>query len=226
MISHQYKCIFLHIPKCAGTSIEAALGFRDGLAGRGLQDHRTLREIERPFLTPCAFGSLDNLASLLRRVRNRLRHEPNPNAKRTVTKSQFADYFTFTFVRNPWARSYSWYRAVMRDQIMRDRLKITASTSFAECLGEFAGKGLLRPQVYWLKDYQGKISVDFIGRFENLQDDFAEVCKRLGTQSIALPHLIKGSASNYREAYDGKTKELVERVYREEIDLFGYSFEQ
>ena len=35
MISNDYRCIFIHIPKCAGTSIEDALGHLDNHPGRG-----------------------------------------------------------------------------------------------------------------------------------------------------------------------------------------------
>jgi hypothetical protein len=45
MISHEYKCIFVHIPKTAGSSIEQKLGWFDELKW-GVQDHRTIREIE------------------------------------------------------------------------------------------------------------------------------------------------------------------------------------
>ena len=39
MISHKHQCIFVHIPKCAGTSIASALGHLDNHTGRGGQDH-------------------------------------------------------------------------------------------------------------------------------------------------------------------------------------------
>lgn len=44
MINHKYKCIFIHIPKCAGTSIESALGHYEDK--RGSQDHRTITDIQ------------------------------------------------------------------------------------------------------------------------------------------------------------------------------------
>ena len=51
MISHNYKFIHIHIPKCAGTSIEKAFGHFDAHTGKNAQDHRTLRMIEQPWLT-------------------------------------------------------------------------------------------------------------------------------------------------------------------------------
>ena len=68
MISHKYKCIFIHIPKCAGTSIEAALGHLDGHTGRGGQDHRSIRMIQS--ITPRAFFSVENLQEVLRRLKH------------------------------------------------------------------------------------------------------------------------------------------------------------
>lgn len=50
MMSYKYKCIFIHIPKSAGTSIEQTLGHFKQLK-RGVQDHRTIREMEpMPFV--------------------------------------------------------------------------------------------------------------------------------------------------------------------------------
>ena len=47
MISHRHRCIFIHIPKTAGTSIEERLA--DGSL-RGRQDHRSIRNLENSLL--------------------------------------------------------------------------------------------------------------------------------------------------------------------------------
>ena len=54
MISHKHKCIYIHIPKTAGTSIEYKFGHFKELK-RGVQDHRTIGEMEPvPFGAPVA----------------------------------------------------------------------------------------------------------------------------------------------------------------------------
>jgi hypothetical protein len=224
MISHEHRCIFIHIPKCAGTSIETALGHSRGAARRVPPDHRTVRRIEVPFLTLAAFSSAENLGELQRRLRHPFRAKVHPRNKTSVTRQQYASYFKFSFVRNPWARAYSWYWNVVRDDVHRRLLGIGADISFADFMKRHAGKDMLRPQTYWLKNFKGAIPLDFIGRFENLEADFAASCRQMSIPPLDLPHTRKSDHGGYREAYDQELIDLVSRIYREEIDLFGYSF--
>ena len=53
MISTRHRCIFVHIPKTAGTSVEAALGWFTEYT-RGAQDHRSIRKL-REAITPDEF---------------------------------------------------------------------------------------------------------------------------------------------------------------------------
>lgn len=223
MISHKYRCIFIHIPKCAGTSIERVFGHLDGHSGRGGQDHRTIRMIEKPFFTARIFYSKDNFKEFLRRVHFSFIKQENFRNKYSVTKRQYDTYFKFSIVRNPWSRVYSWYYKVMRDKIHLREYKLEKKIPFAEFVEKFAGKGMLQPQMHWLKNYEGVIACDYIARFEKLPEEY-DYISRILHLNTALPHELKGSSQRLADVYDEKSIALIHEIYREEIDYFGYKF--
>ena len=225
MISHRYRCIFIHIPRTAGTSVESALGHFQGEVSRGDQDHRSIRIIRRPLLNPAILHSVENLAEVLRSVRYRFRSYSNPNNAITVTSRQYREYFKFTVVRDPWNRIYSAYRNLTTDEFHRRNLGITGNPSLRSFLRRFAGRDMLRPQTYWISDFDGRIPLDYIIRFEDLESGFREVAARLGDETLSLPYQNKGGSGSYRDRYDHDTAAMVREYYREEIEIFGYSFQ-
>lgn len=223
MISHLHKFIFIHIPKCAGTSIEKAFGHFEHYSGDKRQDHRSIRMIEP--INIKMLSSKENYMEFLKSVLIRIVPQNNPSNKIYVTRTQYDNYFKFSFVRNPWARAYSWYRNVMRDQSHLKKMGISKELSLYDFVESFKYKTVLRAQTFWIKNYAGDIPLDFIGRFENLTSDFNSVCKFINIKPFDLPHELKSSNNLYQNAYDSKTKDLISKLYKEEIKLFGYSFE-
>ena len=221
MISHAHRAIFFHIPKTAGTSIEQKLGLFEAPT-RGAQDHRSLREI-RPlsllrhwrqlFMVPPGRGY-----RMLREMFG-LAVRPGPHGPR-ASREEFATYYKFTVVRNPWARVYSWYRNLMRDSLLG-----VPPCDFATFLRKHVNEWAVRPQTYWITDFDGSIPLERIVRFENLIDEMREVLADLGFHDRTLPHFLQAEGgADYRAAYSDTLAKLIAERYRDEIQMFQYDF--
>ncbi len=195
MIDHENKFIFIHIRKTAGTSIERVF---DENAGN------THNEV--PY-----------------------KHDNAKFMKRKFP-SEWGEYFKFTFVRDPWDRFYSRYAWGMKKNMFLRHVKSFAEFAKKIEVGErvfkkrLFGAETLRSQFLMISDKDGKLLVDFIGRFENLQNDFNIVCDKIGIPRQQLPHKNKTKRKHYTEYYDEETKQIVAEKYAKDIEMFGYEF--
>jgi hypothetical protein len=83
----------------------------------------------------------------------------------------------------------------------------------------------LRPQLYWIKNAKGQVAMDFIGKFETLEQDFAAICDAIGVKDKTLPRLVISTEEHNEQHFDADTIDLIYNRYKEEIKLFGYEFE-
>lgn len=155
-------------------------------------------------------------------------HEKAMTVKELVGEKIWNSYFKFAFVRNPWERTVSSYYYKMQNNNFiknnpEEYKKIKQTGNFNTCLRQ--GVGFPVEQVEKLIDDKGKIMVDFIGRFENLQEDFNRVCDRISIPRIELPYVNKAIHKHYSYYYDEETKETVREMYKKDIEAFGYEFE-
>jgi len=195
MISHKDKCIFIHIPKTAGESIETILMGRPNW------------EADDPKLKELSATDSINISDD--------KHWP---LYKWVDSPYYEDYFKFSFVRNPWAASVSFYHYRKK----RDGFSHTFKEWIKGVNPDF-WKEFLNPLRYLRVN--GKIGVDFIGRFEHLDRDWAYVCGRLGLPNTPLPVVNKTSNSlHYSEYYDDFCIKYIAEKCAEEIEYFGYSF--
>lgn len=231
MVSHKHKCIFIHIPKTGGSSVEMKLGLFEKLEW-GVQDHRTIRAFQ-PVTLPIVLKFMFVRLMGMRRspkgyvgkyiLKDYLRLGKNSR----LTQKAYNNYFKFTIVRNPWARVFSWYLAVMHDP--RHGVEKKDFTTF---LKENKDNWALKPQLYWIRDLNHEIGMDYIVRFEELQKGMTEVLEHLKIADTTLPHLLDrsqgkdpGQHKDYREAYNSAMIDIVAKRYKEEINIFNYRFE-
>ena len=181
---HEYKCIFVPIPKTGTSSIDLI--------------------INRPHS--------DN------------GHPDIIEIKGKLSPEEFKSYFKFSFVRNPWDRAVS---------IFINRPQFHGHTNFLDFIKSYTLASQYcrwpSPKKYqrdWLVDEDDNIIVDFIGRFENLVEDFNTVCDKIGIQRSEFPHENnRDSKKHYTTYYNKETIEIIRERFDKDIEYFGYNFE-
>ena len=68
--------------------------------------------------------------------------------------------------------------------------------------------------------------LDFIGRFENLEEDFRYIQEKLSIK-CDLPHINKSSEGkvHYSSFYNDSLQRNCRKVFKKDLDYFGYKFE-
>lgn len=189
----QNRCIFVHIPKTAGISLCKTLF---GSRGGGHHTARAYRAI---------FG-----------------------------RQAFEQYFKFTFVRNPWDRLVSAYAFLSkggmneRDQAFGQSV-LGRYPNFEDFVMRWLDEKNIYTQIHFVPQWEfvvdgwGRQCMDFVGRFERIDDDFRFIMAQLG-RGGSLPMTNASKRSDYRDYYNTRTRRRVEDVYRRDVEEFEYLF--
>jgi hypothetical protein len=79
-------------------------------------------------------------------------------------------------------------------------------------------------QSSWVCDMDDRMIVDYVGRYETLEDDFAEITRRLGLD-LTLPRLNTTSHRDYRAYYSPEARDRVGELWSLDVTNFGYEFD-
>ena len=71
-----------------------------------------------------------------------------------------------------------------------------------------------------------KLLVDFVGKLENIDEDFKVICSKLGIKNEDIPHIneTKGRKKDYREYYDEESKDIITKGFYYDLVNFNYTF--
>ncbi len=155
------------------------------------------------------------------------KHAKAHEIKEKLENELFNSYFKFSFVRNPFDFLVSLYfyinpakrhsiHSMVKDMDFKDFVKWHISVNHP-C------------QVDFITDpNDGKMLVDYIGRFETLEKDIAIIRKRLNIKTGgSVKHKnpsIHRLRKDYKVYYDEESRKLVENHYQRDLCLLGYSF--
>ena len=175
------------------------------------------------------------------------------------THPETQDYYTFGFVRDPLTRAYSFHRDLQEGHLVtirerrarkrenrRELLRVyyglaeaSAFEEYCEWLNTpygsdaFANRHFLSQSAH-LRLPGGRLP-DFIGRLENLDEDFNAVTERLGLPKTPLPLLntmagwearleaVESARAEMNACLTPRAQELLRTRYAEDYELGGYA---
>ena len=77
------------------------------------------------------------------------------------------------------------------------------------------------PQTDFICDKKGRILVDYIGEFENLQIDFKTLSDKLNKE-IILPHLNLNKKESFDKIFTDEMRKRVRKLYAKDFEILGY----
>jgi hypothetical protein len=206
LLSHRYRFIFIHVYKVAGTSMRAALEpYCEDQWKRTAARFLKRAGVSWPALPP--------------------RHLQAAKVRDMLPPEVFASYFKFAFVRNPWDWQVSLYHYMRQRDDHQQSAFIQGLDGFDTYIRWRVAEDLHLQREFVCDPADGRMLVDYIGRIETVDPDFAEICRITGLPPIQLPHVNRSKHRDYRSYYTDETRELVARAFRDDIETFGYTFD-
>ena len=202
MISLKNNFLFIHVPKTGGNSLQNILR------------HYSEDEIIHPK------EHQDGVERFELRNRNYeiSKHSTLANYQLVLDPSTFLSLFKFATIRNPWERMISFYFSPNRgvdDWDREDFIELIESVQTFRhyvCLDDHCGSRL-------------DMNLDFIIRFEHLENDFKLVADKLDIRMDSLPKRNTSTRIHYSRYYDQELVSRVEKKFGEEIEFGKYKFE-
>ncbi|PIW37308.1 MAG: hypothetical protein COW24_00825 [Candidatus Kerfeldbacteria bacterium CG15_BIG_FIL_POST_REV_8_21_14_020_45_12] len=244
IISHKFKFIFLKPRKVADTSVQVALA-----------KHCGADDIITPTTAFTKGVDVDAYDDHARNFNGYFNHLRPSRVRQKVGQSAWDSYFKFSIVRNPWdmvVSRYFWNQKapVVRKspkqilaELRRDPLNIDKyGKLFFAIDRSLRGKNLAPEADFatfvkklphnisntkYYFDWRGNPINDFVIRYEKLNEDYEQLCKKIGVPFEPLPQLKTKTrgARDYRELYTPELRDHIGKLFAKEIAFFGYTFD-
>ena len=214
MISLKKGFLFIHIPKTGGNSIQNILR----------------RYSEDKFVTVSSIQDGKERFEIRNDRYDINKHSTLNEYKKVIEPKIFSGLYKFATIRNPYDRLISFYFSPHLGNKEWDRDKFILLINDVLPVRNFIS----------IENYKVKINrklkfnifspnsldtdIDFLIKYESLDEDFKNVCKALSIPYQPLPHRNKSERKHYSKYYDEELKQLVYSRFKEEIEFGGYTY--
>jgi hypothetical protein len=211
IISHKYKFIFVAIPKVAGHSIRRSL--RPFMGKSDLEQVGLFEKKKFPYkdLADIDYG-----------------HISCKQIKPVLEPGVWGDYYKFTFVRNPWDRYIS---SCFFKYASSYKFKLQPEKYLRQIIEKEKYKEKIHfdDQSDFICDENDRLMVDFVGRYERINQDFQTICDEVGINIDPRSHVLQWVNNSqhlkYTEYYDQKLIDMVGELYQRDVRNFEYCYE-
>jgi hypothetical protein len=214
IFSTTQRFIFIHVPKAAGTSINAALSPHDVFHPVRTADAATKRAFAQTAGVPPALVDLGTHGSAAQVIA-------------LIGADVFAGYFSFAFVRNPWDVAVSWFHYRLINPHVPGHKEAAACDTFARYIDRHiaapGGEHLVGLQHPFVTNTDGALALNFIGRYESFDADYAAVMQRLNVQTLELDRLNQSYHAPWAQLYTRDTFAMIGKLVAKDASLFGYA---
>ncbi len=204
IVSHAHKFIFFAVPRTATHSVRAAL--TPFLAEDDWRQERLSQQQVLPVeeLARAGHGHIG-----VRAIQPHLNEE------------QWSSYYKFAIVRHPYDRFVSACAFLNRnnEEFADDPVDWMMKAFERE---RFVRRVLVRPQVDMLVNHEGKLALDFIGRYEELDAAIKNVAIRTGLGELELPRKNSSSRAAVSRYLTTSLTRSLNEFYRRDFEMLHY----
>jgi hypothetical protein len=213
-INHDKKAIFIHIPKTGGSYIAEILQKYYGFKNYYLQ---------RPDHALFCGGFDKSVDKHENKIHGTLVYYKTSivlNKIMNMNEEKWNTYFIFTFVRNPYDRIVSGWNYCNKYKIKFDKFLNINNRANA-----FDYWHVFMSQYRHLINEKALININYIGKFENLENDLKIILNKLEFENIIHNPFIKNSKKHdkYINYYNPEILEKVNKIMKEDFKEFNYS---
>ncbi len=220
-----YRLIFIHVPRCGGTSINDAF-LRSGMIPGATLDYRLVDLVHLYGKIPYGRATIE------------LDHCTFQHMKVFCSPYEIGTFYKFAVVRDPVQRMVSVYRRAFHESDFRilGSREIASFTEFVDGLEWLSDKGYFDvgkvmdlphanvahyiPQSLYVCDVDGSIRVDKLIDISNLENGVNEILKEHGYPEIRFAESNRSdSAVSVSASEIDRNRDRIERIYQEDYRL-------